>query len=531
MAAVPLAVDPKGGSAIMTGLLDSIGLFTRVEGKNVLCAYVCGGSSDDSPGNRLMVGHTATVVSAAWAKEGSTAVTGDADGRVIVWDAKKMKEARRVELGGRVMAVAISDDGTHTAAYVRGKRGGEVYVWQTAKPANPMKPIHTEVADFSSEPYAGLTFSHDGQRLAGCAIDKKWLKLDAKSRPSGKVRVWELAPEPKAQPAPKLLYSQKLSKDHSSSFILVNNHMLFTAATKEGSLDLWDLRFGHPQARRVLGKFAIGDMKLSSDRKWLAMEQHPVPKEKGSETFEVAVFEATVRNPTTIPSCSQLLDVASGGKVVAVVRDKQIQLWDLATAKKLMAAPFKYTHIDAAQFSPDGKLLALSDRNELVLWRWEENKHQRIDLGRCVGSLAFTPDGRFLAEGPTPGENIQIRDMETRKVVQTLTTGTKRPMNVPRMAYTQGGRVLIACDNITPAKDIAVPHRITLWDTANGSIAHQIALPTGLPSSIDVSPNGLYLAAMLDAGDAGMKLSVWRLDGKKPVTEPGPQTPAAVPPP
>jgi WD40 repeat protein len=321
-----------------------------------------------------------------------------------------------------------------------------------------------------------------------------------------------------------------LSKDHSSSFVIVYNHLMLTAATMEGSLDYWDLRFGHPQARHVLGKFTIGAMKLSSDRKWLAMEQHPVPKEKGSETFEVAVFETTVRNSTTIPSCSQLLDVASGGKVVAVVREKQIELWDIATAKKLKAAPFKHTHIDAAQFSPDGKLLAISDHNELVLWRWEEDKHERIDLGRCVGSLAFTPDGRFLAEGPAPGENIQVRDMETRKVVQMFAYATKRSMNVPGMAYTQGGRVLIACDNIASGNEKAVPHRITLWDTANGSIAHQIALPAGLPSSIDVSPNGLYLAAMIDAGDAGLKLSVWRLDGKKPVTEPGPQAPAAVPP-
>ena len=79
-------------------------------------------------------------------------MTGDADGRVIVWDAKAMKESRRVALGGRVLAVAISDDGTHTAACVRGKQGGEFYVWETAKPANAPKPIHTERGDFGSEP-------------------------------------------------------------------------------------------------------------------------------------------------------------------------------------------------------------------------------------------------------------------------------------------------------------------------------------------------------------------------------------------
>jgi hypothetical protein len=70
-----------------------------------------------------------------------------------------------------------------------------------------------------------------------------------------------------------------------------------------------------------------------------------------------------------------------------------------------------------------------------------------------------------------------------------------------RAAPKQLVRVLIACDNITYVKEIAVPHRINLWDTANGSIAHRIALPAGLPSSIDVSPNGRYLAAMLDDGE------------------------------
>ena len=37
-----------------------------------------------------------------------------------------MKETRRIELGGRVLAFAISGDGTHTAASVRGKQGGGV---------------------------------------------------------------------------------------------------------------------------------------------------------------------------------------------------------------------------------------------------------------------------------------------------------------------------------------------------------------------------------------------------------------------
>jgi RNA polymerase sigma factor (sigma-70 family) len=529
VAAVPLAVDPKGRSAIMTGPRDSTGKVAGTKGKNVLWAYVCGDYSKDSPGNRVMVGHIATVVSAAWAKEVSTAVTGDDAGRVIVWDAKTMKESRRVEFDGRVMALAISNDGTHTAAFVRGKRGGDVYVWETTKPAKKMQPIHTQQADLGVEPHASLSFSPDGKRLAGCAIDKKWLQPRPKTLPDGKVRVWDLAAEPKAQPAPRHHYTKPLPKGSSSNFVILDNHSILTAATKEGAIDFRDLRDGGIQARLVLGKFTIGGMKLSSDRKWLAIEQHPVTNDKGigipAGTFEVGVYESIMKHKATIPSCSQILDVASGGKVIAVVRKKRIELWDLDTSKLLKSAPFEHSRIDAVRFSPDGKLLAISDRNELVLWQWEENKHERIDLGRCVGSLTFTPDGKFLAEGPTPGDTVQIRDVETRKVVKKLANGTKRAMNVPRMAYTQGGRVLIACDNIPSMKKVAVPHRINLWDTTSGSVAHQIALPAGLPRSIDGTPNGRYLAAMLDEGDSGMKLSVWRLDGEKPVKEP--ETPPA----
>ena len=111
--------------------------------------------------------------------------------------------------------------------------------------------------------------------------------------------------------------------------------------------------------------------------------------------------------------------------------------------------------------------------------------------------------------------------------MQTLSNGAKHSMNVPQMAYTQDGRVLIACDNMTFTKEVAVPYRINLWDTATGEIAHPIALPSGLPYSIDVSLNGRYMAALLDDGKSGMKLSVWRMDGQAPMKGPRSPTPPA----
>lgn len=530
-AAVPLAVDPLGRSAIMTGPIDATGQASGTKGKNVLWAYVCGDYDKGSLGNRVMPGHTATVVSAAWAKKSDTAITGDAAGRLIVWDTKTMKETRRLELGGRTAALATSDDGTRAAAYVFGTHAN-LYVWDIAKPIEGMKPIHTELGDFGSrQVFASLSFSPDGRQLAGCAIDKQWLTRVGKT--FGKVRVWQLSPGPKAQLPPKHTFIKKLPKGSAPNLVILDNASVLVPAGEQGALDFRNMTDGHIQARIVLGKFTIGTMKRSTDRKWLAMEQHPPTNDSGAKIsnaqFEVGVYEAPLLHKATIPSCSQLLDIASGGNVVAVICAKQIELWDIQTTKKLKSAPFQHARIDAACFSPDGALLAVSDGDELVLWRWDENTHQRIKPGHRIGSLTFSPDGKFLAEGPMPGENIQIRSVASHKILQKLATSANQSMNVPQMAFTQGGRVLIACDNTKPAQESATPSRINLWDTADGSLAHRLEIPTGLPQTFDVSPNGRYLVATIEDTE-GVKLTGWRLDGADPSKDSIPTPPAATSP-
>ena len=397
-AAVPLAVDPNGRSAIMTGPIDATGEVGGVKGKNVLWAYVCGDYEKGSPGNRVLVGHTATVVSAAWAKEGGTAVTGDAAGRVIVWDAKTMKEARRLELGGRVAALAISNDGMRTAAYVLRKQG-EVYVWETTKPIDTMKPIHTELGDFGGPTaFASLSFSPDGKQLAGCAIDKRWLSNPGKL--IGKVRVWELSAEPKAQLPPKHVYIKQLPKGSSMNFVVLDNNSILMPAAEQGAVDFSRIEDGDIQARIVLGKFSIGGMKLSSDRKWLAMEQHAPTNHSGAGvpagTFEVAVYESTLqKGDATIPSCSQLLDIAAGGKVVAVVREKQIELWD---------------HRDHEE-TEGGPVPAHADRRGQLLTRWPVARPLRPQR---AGPLAM---GGEHARANRPREARRLADVLARRQV------------------------------------------------------------------------------------------------------------------
>ena len=61
----------------------------------------------------MLEGHKATVIAAAWSKDGKVILTGDADGVVITWDAATFKEKARLSLGARVAALAIKPEGTH----------------------------------------------------------------------------------------------------------------------------------------------------------------------------------------------------------------------------------------------------------------------------------------------------------------------------------------------------------------------------------------------------------------------------------
>jgi WD40 repeat protein len=181
--AVPLAVDPAGRSVILTGPIE------RGTGKNVLWAWVAGNYEEGSPGNRLLPGHPGIVVSAAWSQDGKIAVTGDSKGTVIVWDATAMKETRRLELGNRVAALAISSRGESIAAFAIGKQA-EVYVWETASSKDALQPMFIDKSDFSGSVQACLAFSPDGRQLAGSAFNKMWLSRLGEL--AGKLRAWEL---------------------------------------------------------------------------------------------------------------------------------------------------------------------------------------------------------------------------------------------------------------------------------------------------------------------------------------------------
>jgi len=81
--------------------------------------------------------------------------------------------------------------------------------------------------------------------------------------------------------------------------------------------------------------------------------------------------------------------------------------------------------LTSIDFSPDGKLLAVSGYHEVLLWKADgsEMVARLVGLSEKIQSLAFSPDGKLLAAvGGSPARlgEIQIWDVEHRKLALSV---------------------------------------------------------------------------------------------------------------
>jgi WD40 repeat protein len=92
-------------------------------------------------------------------------------------------------------------------------------------------------------------------------------------------------------------------------------------------------------------------------------------------------------------------------------------------------------------FSPDGKYLALGDVDGTVkIWEMPGGKliQTLTEHGECVLSVVFSPDGKYLASGDRNG-TIKIWEMPGGKLIQTLTGHSEWVVSV---AFSPDGKYL-----------------------------------------------------------------------------------------
>ncbi|HEV3146309.1 MAG TPA: sigma-70 family RNA polymerase sigma factor [Gemmataceae bacterium] len=533
--AIPLAVDPAGSSAIITGPIDP------KTGKNVLWAWVAGSRGEGFHGNQLLSGHEAPVVSAAWSKDGSTAVTGDAAGRIIVWDARAMKESKRLELGNRIAALAITGDAKNIAAVVVGKKA-EFYVWETANPANNMKPIHADEYDYGGPIRAGLAFSPDGRQLSGIAINTAWLARLGDL--TGKLHVWEID-SPKAEEKPadrpptKLTWKADKSTQHPDfdlrSITVSPDGKKFAVATSlassrfnqdslvfatESGKELYRVRGGYP---RFVGNDHLYTLDNAVDN---AVIDYDVQTGTKIKSFSMKTF------PPVPATDSPLLraQISPDGKAIAVwftfiiarVIDIQagtelVQLegQELPARAKPLINPLPLMNFlsTEAVWSPDSKRVAeLYTYNDkdwtggLAVWDAKTGKRvARFPNGIIPAArfmcFTFSPNGKWLAVGGLTKEaqeasSLTILDSESLKEVRkTIIDSRDGGADVTAVAYSPDGGTIAVAANMHTGKAPLV--RILLCDAKTLEVYDTLLPGHDTPpiSSLAFAPDGKTLIA------------------------------------
>src|SRR5207253_2235489 len=94
--------------------------------------------------------------------------------------------------------------------------------------------------------------------------------------------------------------------------------------------------------------------------------------------------------------------------------DKTIRIWDLSSSTSITTLQGHMNSVRSVAFSPDGRFIASgSSDNTIRIWDLTSSKSIATLQGHTnfVRSVAFSPDGRFIASGSSD-KTIRIWDLK-----------------------------------------------------------------------------------------------------------------------
>jgi RNA polymerase sigma factor (sigma-70 family) len=438
-----------------------------------------------------LAGHEKDITSLVFAGGGKLLVSSGMDQTIRIWDVASHKEVHRLaEKHGGVKALAVSRDGRTLAC---GNENGTLGLWEIDK-GQELRHWKGDVFGISSVAFAPdgkslitgsrltcsprqwdvatgrelhafgghrspvnwLSFSPDGRQLLSAAYAKTALRWDLRSGREERRFSWPTEHFDHFLPSPDGKTAVTLGYDWDG----------------DGVVRLWDTTTGKEQ--RVLGRVKTGAL-------------------------------GVVTRTVTFSPDGKLLAAGSG--------DGTVFLWEVATGKERRRWRKISGYIDDLAFSPDGKGLAaatwiLGDRT-LRYWDVTTGKDLcDIESRGRVGYIAFAPNGKLLASAGL-GEDksnskylIRLWDATTGKQILLLDTPGDL---IGSLAFSPDNRFLAACRGWFDNAPIYV------WEVVTGQEVCQFRGNSSLSPSLCFSPDGSSLAS----GGGDSTILLWDLTGRR----------------
>lgn len=234
-----------------------------------------------------------------------------------------------------------------------------------------------------------------------------------------------------------------------------------------------------------------------------AQPSPPVP----TATPRPALQRITLANASRVQQVSKL-DLSRGSvrgvawspdsRLLAVAPYNQVQVWEVATMKRLTTLQGHQYAINGLAWSPDGRLLAsVSDDGTLRLWDstiWKSHAVLQDYASGVVLSVAWSPDSRRLVAGNQDG-TVQVWDAQT---LQSLGLWAR-----PSTEKSVGSRLAVWGVAWSPDGKRIASNRydvhVFLWDARTGRLVATL-IPSTKPNGVAWSPAGQVLATTSDDG-------------------------------